>query len=212
MTAGRPPAHPENRSGSRAALIVVDVQRDFCAGGQLPAPGCERILPALNDYVVQAQERSWPIYASRDWHPPVSSHFKQYGGEWPPHCVQWSPGAEFHPRLALPATTIIISKGDDPDRHGYSAFEGHTPEGRTLLEDLLDRRIDTLYVAGLATDYCVKQTATDALRAGLRVTVLTDAIAGIDRQPGDVDRALNDMARAGATLTTGLGSLDRVRE
>jgi nicotinamidase/pyrazinamidase len=187
------------------ALIVVDVQRDFCPGGALPARGCDRILPALNRYVAEAAELGMQVYASRDWHPARTTHFKAYGGEWPPHCVQGTRGAEFHPALKLPPHAIIISKGDDPQRPGYSAFDGRTQEGHSLLDDLHARQIACLYVAGLATDYCVKQTALDALRAGLGVTVLTDAIAGIDVQPGDVDHALFEMSRAGADLATGLG-------
>jgi len=187
------------------ALIVVDVQRDFCPGGALPASGCERILPAINRYVAVAPELSMPIYASRDWHPAITSHFKAYGGEWPPHCVQGSRGAEFHPGLNLPASATIISKGDDPERPGYSAFDGHRPDGRPLLQDLRAQDIHTLYIAGVATDYCVKRTAIDALQAGLHVIVLTDAIAGIDVRPGDVDRALAEMSRAGAEMATGLG-------
>jgi len=189
-----------SHTNERRALIVVDVQRDFCAGGALPAPGCERILPAINRYVAEAHDLGMPIYASRDWHPAVTTHFREFGGEWPPHCVQGSRGAEFHPALALPAETIVLSKGDDPARPGYSAFDGRTDGDHSLLDDLRDRHVDTLYVAGLATDYCVKETTLDALRAGLRVHVLVDAVAGIDVHSGDVDHALRDMANAGAEL------------
>jgi nicotinamidase/pyrazinamidase len=189
------------------ALIVVDVQRDFCPGGALPASGCERILPAINRCLAEAQELSIPIYASRDWHPAITSHFKAYGGEWPPHCVQGSRGAEFHPGLHLPAGATIISKGDDPERPGYSAFDGHCPDGRSLLEDLRARNVSTLYIAGLATDYCVKRTTIDALQAGFHAVVLTNAVAGIDVHPGDVDRALTEMSRAGAEMATGLGAM-----
>jgi nicotinamidase/pyrazinamidase len=201
-----------NRNAGRpeqGALIVVDVQRDFCTGGALAVPGCERVLPAINRYLADAQDLGLVIYASRDWHPAVTSHFRQYGGEWPPHCIQESPGAEFHPDLALPPATIVISKGDDPARPGYSAFDGRTPDGRPLLQDLRDRQVTRLYVVGLATDYCVKQTVLDAAGAGLSVTVLTDGISGIDARAGDVDRALQAMATAGAELSTGLGSARR---
>jgi nicotinamidase/pyrazinamidase len=184
----------------RWALLVVDVQRDFRPGGVLPVPEGDRVVPAINSYLAEAQALGIPIYASRDWHPPVTSHFKAYGGEWPPHCVQGSPGAEFHPDLELPATTTIISKGEDPEQDGYSAFDGHTPGGESLLADLRSRRVDRVCVAGLTIEYCVKLTTLDALRAGLRVTVLTDAVAGIDAHPGDADRAAAEMQRAGADL------------
>ncbi len=195
---------PSKVSREQAALLIVDVQRDFCRGGALPAQGCTEIVPVINTYLDRARLQSMPIYASRDWHPSETSHFKAYGGEWPPHCVQGTPGADFHPGLKLPPTAIIISKGDEPARPSYSAFEGRTAEGRSLLEDLRDRDIGTLYVCGLTTEYCVKQTTLDALGAGLNVAVLTDAIAGIDAHPGDSTRALADMERSGALLTTGL--------
>jgi nicotinamidase/pyrazinamidase len=193
---------PRTRDGENRALLVIDVQQDFCPGGALPAPGCERIVPVINEYLAEAQALAMPIYASRDWHPAVTTHFKPYGGRWPPHCVQGSVGAEFHPRLELPVDAIVISKGEDPDRSGYSALDGHTPDGQPFLSDMRHRRVDHLYVAGLTTEYCVKQTTLDALRAGLQVAVLTDAIAGIDA--GDAARALSEMAHAGAGLTTGL--------
>jgi nicotinamidase/pyrazinamidase len=190
-------------TSDNAALLIVDVQTDFCPDGALPAPGGDRILPALNRYLADAREREMPVYASRDWHPAVTTHFKAYGGEWPPHCVQGTAGAQFHPGLKLPADAIVISKGDSPDRSGYSAFDGHTPRGTALLDDLRDRRIDRVYVAGIATEYCVKATVLDALRFGLRVSMLPDAIAGIDVQPGDADRALEEMSNAGAESARG---------
>jgi nicotinamidase/pyrazinamidase len=184
----------------RAALLVVDIQKDFCAGGALAAPGGVEIIPAVNRHVAAASTRGMPVYATRDWHPVRTTHFKEYGGNWPPHCVQGTAGAQFHPALKLPPDAIIINKGDDPERHGYSAFEGHTSEGKTLLDDLRDRHITRVYVAGIATDYCVRQSALDALRAGLEVRVLPDAIAGIDVRPGDAQRALDEISAAGAEL------------
>jgi nicotinamidase/pyrazinamidase len=183
-----------------AALLVVDVQKDFCPGGALPAPGGDRIVPPLNHYLAEARDRAMPVYASRDWHPPVTTHFTQYGGEWPPHCVEGTEGAQFHPALELPAETIVISKGDDPSRPGYSAFDGRTADGATLLSDLRNRHITRLYVTGIATDYCVKATALDAVRAGFEVRILRDAITGIDVHPGDAERALDEMSRAGARI------------
>jgi nicotinamidase/pyrazinamidase len=187
---------------------VVDVQRDFCPGGALAAPGGNLILPAINRYLAEAGRLGMPIYASRDWHPPVTTHFKAYGGEWPPHCVQGTEGAAFHPGLALPADAIVISKGEDPQRGGYSAFDGHTSSGESFLDDLRTRHVERLFVTGIATDYCVKQTTLDALAAGLCVSVLTDAITGIDARPGDVERAVNEMASGGAELRTGLPDAD----
>jgi len=185
------------------ALLLIDVQRDFCPGGALAAEGGDRIVPALNRLIAWAAGRGLPVYASRDWHPSETTHFQAFGGEWPPHCVQDTPGAAFHPELRLPPGAIVISKGGDPRKPGYSAFDGHTSDGRTLLDDLAARRVDHLYVGGIATDYCVKASAIDARRAGLAVTVLTDAVAGIDAHPGDIERALEEMAKAGVEFDRG---------
>jgi nicotinamidase/pyrazinamidase len=159
-------------------------------------------VPVLNHYLAGAVARGIRIYASRDWHPSVTSHFKPYGGEWPPHCVRHTAGARFHSELRLPPSTIVVSKGDDPARPGYSAFEGRTPDGTSLFDDVRERRIERLYVGGLATDYCVRASVLDARRAGLDVIVLRDAVAGIDVQPGDSDRAIAEMREAGATVAT----------
>jgi len=187
----------------RSALLIVDVQNDFCPGGALPVPHGDRVVPVLNRYVSDAVEHGMPVYASRDWHPAVTRHFKEYGGEWPPHCVQNTEGGRFHADLQLPSSAIVVSKGQDPDKPGYSALEGYTDDGKTLLADLRARHVDHLYVGGLATDYCVKQSVLDALAAGLKVTVLRDAIAGIDAQRGDADRAIAEMHEAGAEIEPG---------
>jgi nicotinamidase/pyrazinamidase len=188
----------ESQRHHRPALIVVDVQRDFCQGGALPVPQSDRVVPAINRYLAEAGHTKMPVYASRDWHPPVTTHFAAYGGTWPPHCVRGTDGAQFHPHLRLPTHAIVLSKGEEADRHGYSACDGRTARGTSFLDDVRDRHVNHLYVTGLATEYCVKQTVLDARRAGLRVTVLTDAIAGLEARAGDVDRALTDMAEAGA--------------
>jgi nicotinamidase/pyrazinamidase len=188
---------------NRAALLIVDVQKDFCAGGTLTVPHSDHIVDVLNRYIDDAVDHGVTIYASRDWHPAVTTHFKPYGGPWPAHCVQGTDGARFQADLRLPLTSIVVSKGDDPDSAGYSAFEGRTSEGTPLLIDLHDRGIDHLYLGGLATDYCVKHTALAALAAGLSVTVLTDAIAGVDAQPGDSARALAEMREKGADVASG---------
>lgn len=192
-----------------AALIVVDMQKDFCPGGALPVPDGDRIVPTLNRYLAEARTRGMPVYASRDWHPAVTTHFKEFGGEWPPHCVQGAEGAQFHADLHLPADAIVVAKGDDPSAPGYSAFEGHTANGATLLDDLQSRHITRLYVTGVATDYCVKATALDGIRAGFDVRILRDAIAGIDLHPGDVDRALDELTRAGARVVDGFDTQQR---
>jgi nicotinamidase/pyrazinamidase len=187
---------------TNAALLIVDVQNDFCPGGALAAPGGDTIVPVLNRYVVEARRQGMAIYASRDWHPPTTKHFKEYGGLWPPHCVQGTLGAAFHGGLALPTGTVVVSKGDRADREGYSAFDGHTAQGRSLEDDLRARDISQLFVGGIATDYCVKETVLDALKQDFGVTVLADAVTGIDMKPGDAQRALDDMRGAGARIAT----------
>ena len=184
-----------------AALLVVDVQRDFCAGGALAVPAGDVVVGPLNRLIEQSHTAGVPVYASRDWHPVESRHFEPRGGPWPIHCVAGTAGAAFHPELRLPPDAIVVSKGQDPDSPGYSAFEGQTPDGTALLQDLQTRGVEHLYVGGLATDYCVRASVLDALNAGLRVTVATDAIAGVELASGDAERALQEMQTSGAELT-----------
>ena len=186
-----------------SALLIVDVQKDFCPGGALPVPDGDRVVPVFNGYIADATAQGWPVYASRDWHPQVTRHFQPYGGQWPPHCVQHTDGATFHEDLQLPRSAVLISKGQNPNSPGYSAFEGYTSKGSTFLSDLRERQIDHLYIGGLATDYCVKDSVLDALRAGFEVTVLGDAIAGVDVRPGDSARAIAAMQEAGAEIARG---------
>jgi nicotinamidase/pyrazinamidase len=186
----------------RSALLIVDVQNDFCPGGALAVPQGDQVVPVLNRVIETLRSAGVPVYASRDWHPAETKHFQSGGGPWPPHCVAGTAGAGFHPELKLPPDTIVISKGTDPASDGYSPFEGRTDEGRSLLDDLRHRGVTHLYVGGLATDYCVRAAVLDARKLGLEVTVLTDAVRGVDVQPGDSARALEEMARAGARLAT----------
>lgn len=193
----------------RPALLIIDVQIDFCPGGALPVPGGDRVIPALNRAIAHFHSRGWPVYASRDWHPADSTHFRTFGGRWPVHCVAGRQGAAFHPDLRLPADAVIISKGISRADDGYSAFEGTDDRGQWLIDDLRRRQIDRLYVGGLATDYCVRASVMDACKLGLRVIVLVDAIAGIS--PDDTRRALEEMRAAGATLAHG-DELDTLAE
>lgn len=186
----------------KAALLIVDVQNDFCPGGALQIVGGDRVIEPINRAAGQFAAARLPVLASRDWHPPVTRHFKDYGGIWPVHCVQGTEGAAFHPGLRLPEGTVVLSKGLGPELAGYSAFEGVTDDGRPLEELLSELKVRRLYICGLATDYCVLCTTREALRRGLEVTVLTDAVAGVDLVPGESATALEDMEKAGAVLTT----------
>ena len=188
-----------------SALLLVDVQNDFCPGGALPVPQGDRVIPVLNTLGQQFADVGLPVFASRDWHPPDTSHFTTHGGPWPVHCVAGTQGAQFHPALQLPPDAIVVTKGQNKKDDGYSAFEGTTADGRTLAEHLRERGITHLYVGGLATDYCVRASVLDARAAGLQVTVYEDGVAGITAET--TQRALDDMRRAGAIVSTSRASV-----
>ena len=180
-----------------AALIVVDVQRDFCPGGALAVEDGDRVVPGINRVVKAFDRRGLQVFFTRDWHPPDHISFKKRGGPWPAHCVQGTPGAEFHPSLRVPPGAVIISKGDDPDREAYSGFQGTDLESR-----LKAIGVKEVFIAGLTTDYCVKESASDARRAGFEVEVIEDCVRAVDARPGDGKRALSAMLKAGAKMTT----------
>jgi nicotinamidase/pyrazinamidase len=181
----------------QTALIVVDVQNDFCPGGALPVREGDQVVPVFNRYLELFEKAKAPVYAARDWHPKNHSSFKEQGGPWPPHCVQDTEGARFHPDLKLPHNTTIISKAWHPQDESYSEFEG------TNLELYLKRQgVRRLLIGGLATDYCVRATTLDARRLGFETFLLTDAIRGIDVKGGDSERAIEEMKKAGAVPLT----------
>lgn len=185
---------------SQDALMVVDVQNDFCPGGSLAVPEGDQVVPVLNKVIARFVGSGAWIYASRDWHPAETKHFQAWGGPWPPHCIQGTTGAEFHPDLKLPKAATIISKGMDPEKDSYSAFHGIDPNGATLATALRQRGVKRLFVGGLATDYCVKFTALDARKEGLEVFLLEDASRGVEVNPGDTSKAIEEMKAAGTTI------------
>ena len=187
---------------AKKALLIIDVQNDFCPGGALAVSEGDRVVPVFNKYIEIFIKQKLPILADRDWHPAKTKHFKAYGGLWPPHCIQNTPGARFHPDLKLPPEAIIVSKGMDPDKDSYSAFEARDDKGRAFVDLLRSMGIRDLFVGGLATDYCVKFSILDALKLGFGVTLLTDAIKGIDVQPGDSQKAIDEMIARGAQKAT----------
>jgi nicotinamidase/pyrazinamidase len=177
------------------ALIIVDVQNDFCPGGALAVPEGDQIVPIINKYIGKFVSKNALVVATRDWHPKNHVSFKEYGGLWPVHCVQNSWGAEFHPMLTLPKNAIIVSKAYEPNVEAYSGFQG------TELDKMLkERRVKRLFVCGLATDYCVKATVLDGLKLGYEVYLLVDAIKGVNVRPGDSEEAINEMVKAKARL------------
>ena len=181
----------------RDALIVVDVQRDFLPGAALPVPEGDKVIEPLNEYIALFTSKGLPIFATRDWHPENHMSFKENGGLWPPHCIQQSKGAKFPQELKLPPDAFLINKGDRPELEAYSGFQG------TLLDSLLkERGVRRVFVGGLATDYCVKNTVLGALNLGYTAFLLLDATRGVDLNPGDVERAVDEMLEWGAIALT----------
>jgi nicotinamidase/pyrazinamidase len=176
------------------ALIIVDFQHDFASpDGALSVPDGDRIADRVNE--LARSGRFDLVVATRDWHPPDHGSFDSHGGVWPVHCVQDTEGAELHAALEREHLEVVIDKGQRPGKEGYSGFED-----TELAKLLRERGIDSITIVGLATDYCVKNTALDALREGFGVTVEAEAVRGVDVQPGDSERALEELRAAGATV------------
>jgi len=193
------------RYDATTALIVVDVQNDFAdPAGSLSVQGGAAIIPTINAEIAMATSGDALVVATQDWHPETTPHFAKDGGIWPVHCVADTWGSELHPDLALPTAAPRVHKGANGE-DGYSGFTMRDPvngeEIPTELDGLLrDRGIESVVVVGLATDYCVSATALDAARLAYRTATLTDAIAAVDLQPGDGDRALDAMRDAGVAM------------
>lgn len=180
------------------ALLIVDVQNDFCPGGTLPVADGDAVAPLLSAAADRFTRAGLPVLVTRDWHPAETVHFVNGGGVWPPHCVQGTAGAAFHPDLHLPAAARVLSKGMDPREDAYSGFAARADSGQQLIDVLKDLGVRRIFLGGLATDYCVRASALDALAGGFQVTLLTDAMRGVDLQPGDSSRALAELRAAGA--------------
>jgi nicotinamidase/pyrazinamidase len=181
---------------AKRALIVVDVQNDFTPGGALAVEDGDAVIAPINALIASGDFDL--VVATRDWHPADHESFAHHGGIWPVHCVADSPGAQLHHDLDADGIDVLVDKGQDPGTEGYSGFEA-----TRLREELAERGIEDVTVVGLATDYCVKNTALDAVRAGLHVTVDATATRAVDVQPGDGERALDELRAAGATVTGG---------
>lgn len=175
------------------ALIIVDVQNDFCPGGTLAVPEGDAVIPVLNRWIAAAEQADTPIIASRDWHPPDHLSFETHGGPWPVHCVQETSGAAFHDDLALPEDVEVVTKGHHHDFDQYSAFD------RTGLADRLrEQGVQRVWVGGLAMDVCVRATVLDACREGFEVHLIRPATRAVDAAARD--RALVEMHEAGARI------------
>ncbi|MEM1693387.1 MAG: nicotinamidase [Ignisphaera sp.] len=177
------------------ALTIVDMQNDFMPGGALPVPNALTIIPAINRYIEMFKRAKAVIVATRDWHPPNHISFNTRGGPWPPHCIQNTWGAQFHPDIGLPRDSIVISKAFREDREAYSGFK------ETELDEILKSRgVKRLFIAGVATEYCVKATAEDGVRLGYQVFLLSDAIKGIDRPEGSEAKAIEELLDKGVVV------------
>ena len=168
------------------ALLIVDVQNDFCTGGSLAVPDGEKVVPVINGLM----NRFELIAASKDWHPENSNHFKK----WPKHCIRDTYGASFHPQLDDEKIQQVFLKGTGVNDDGYSTFDA---TNKNLHEFLQSHQVNDLYVCGLATDYCVLASALDARKKGFTVFVIEDAIRGVEVEKGDVDRAIEEMKHKG---------------
>ncbi len=187
----------DTKLGSSDALIITDVQMDFIPGGALPVPEGDQVIPVLNEYAKIFKKANTRIFASRDWHPPNHLSFKAQGGPWPPHCIQESEGAKFHPDLRIPEGIVVISKATDPAKEAYSAFDG-----TELADKLKAQGVTRIFVGGLATDYCVLNTVLDARKLGFETVLLLDGTRGINVKLGDVEKAVGQMVKSGAEQVT----------
>ncbi len=183
---------------AKDALVIVDVQNDFCPGGALAVARGDEVVEPLNRLIERFSQAGLPIFATRDWHPERTSHFRDYGGVWPAHCVQGTKGAEFHADLKLNENVVTLSKGMAADEDSYSGFQAVDQNGTPLAELLRRAGVERIFVGGLATDYCVKQTVLDGLKQGFQVVLLDRAMRAVDLNPGDGDRAIAEMIQAGA--------------
>lgn len=178
------------------ALLIVDVQNDFCPGGALPIEEGDRVVSVINPWIEAAREKGVPVYASRDWHPVGHVSFSEQGGDWPPHCVQDTPGAAFHKDLNLPANTVVITKGVRFDQDQNSAFDQ-----TGLAEEFRRSGIHRVFVAGLALDVCVQATVIDALNEGFETVVLLSATRPVTEEGGRI--AVENMKKTGAVIYDG---------
>lgn len=190
----------------KPALLLVDIQNDFCPGGSLPVADGDKIIKPLNRIIQKCREKEIPVFASRDWHPGDHCSFKENGGIWPVHCVQESPGAMFNSNLNLDfSRDPVASKGGKKDKEAYSGFESGD-----LLKLLQKSFIKTLFVGGLATDYCVRATVLDATENGFEVFVISDGIKGVEVKHGDSRKAIEEMKGAGAMFIGHKEALQRL--
>ena len=177
------------------ALLVVDIQNDFCPGGSLAVKDGDAVIGPANRLIESFTAAGRPIIFTRDWHPADHASFKDFGGIWPVHCVADTRGAAFHDELLIPGNSLIISKADNPEKDSYSGFEG-----TDLDEELKKLNVDEVIITGLATDYCVKNTVLDALKLGYRTFIIGECMRAVNVNPDDGRNAVKEMIEAGAEM------------
>jgi nicotinamidase/pyrazinamidase len=189
---------PMNPEFQDSALILVDIQNDFCPNGALAVTEGDLIVPIVNRLI----SRFPLVISTQDWHPANHISFKAQGGPWPPHCVQGTTGAELHPDLKTDTIALYFRKASSPDKDDYSEFAGKDEQGRSLDEVLKAHGVKKIYVVGLATDYCVLETVLDGIKYGYEVYAVTDAMRAVNVNPDDGEKALYKMVSSGAHLVT----------
>ena len=191
-----PAPHGHGGQAVKQAIVVVDMQRDFCPGGALPVAHGDEVIPAINELVGAFRKAGLPVFFTRDWHPRNHVSFKANGGPWPPHCIQNTPGARFHPSLSIPPEAEVVDKGTLQAEDAYSGFQG-----TDLARMLRDLGVGRVYVAGLATDYCVKNTVIDGEALGFETFVIADCVKGVNLKRPDSATAMRAMLSKGARKT-----------
>ena len=177
----------------KTALIIVDVQNDFCPGGALAVSRGDEVVPVINSLTESGKFDE--IIVTQDWHSENHCSFEK----WPKHCVKETAGAKLHPDLKIGPDCVFIKKGTEPDKEAYSGFEG------TRLKVILEEAgIERVFVCGLATDYCVKATAMDAIKAGFETFVVLDACRGVELQKGDIEKAIEEMKKVGIKFVSSI--------
>ncbi len=177
------------------ALLIIDFQNDFCPGGALAVSGGDEIAAPIRRLVEGGDFET--VVATRDWHPADHASFEREGGPWPVHCVQGTPGAELHESLGDVHLDAVVDVGREREDQGYSGFEKSD-----LASILREHGVERVFVCGLATDYCVRASAIDACGEGFETTLVEDAVRAVDIEPGDGDRAIEEMREAGARVAT----------
>lgn len=179
------------------ALILVDIQKDFCPGGALAVSDGDMVVEPANILMKKFESAGLPVFVTRDWHTPDHSSFSENGGTWPVHCVAETDGAAFHDDLKVSSHAVIISKAMEKDTDAYSGFEG-----TDLADRLRSLKVTETVILGLATDYCVKNTVLDALKEKFSVSVVTEGIRAVEVNPGDGKAAIDEMKAAGARFVS----------